>query len=227
MATLTHFVRKSGNDKTGPIPVTTTERATCWKGCALYGAGCYADGGPLAMHWRAVSSGERAWSWREMLAAIKALPPGQVWRHNQAGDLPGKSGTINPGELRQLVAANKGRSGFTYTHKPPTAKNLALIGEANSNGFTVNLSANSPAHADQLSVHGLPVVAIIPDDGARRPTTPKGRRIVPCLAQLRPDINCGNCGKGKPLCARPDRSYVVGFYPHGFRKGKAAAIASR
>ena len=47
-----HFVAVSQNAKTGPIPVSITERASCWPGCALYENGCYAETGALAMHWR-------------------------------------------------------------------------------------------------------------------------------------------------------------------------------
>jgi len=36
--------------KTGPIPVSIIERASCWSGCALYENGCYAETGALAMH---------------------------------------------------------------------------------------------------------------------------------------------------------------------------------
>ena len=40
-----HFIAVSQNAKTGPIPVSITERASCWPGCALYENGCYAETG--------------------------------------------------------------------------------------------------------------------------------------------------------------------------------------
>ena len=39
------FVPDSGNKKTGPIPVTISERGTCPPSFGLYQAGCYAEYG--------------------------------------------------------------------------------------------------------------------------------------------------------------------------------------
>ena len=100
----THFIPVSQNAKTGPIPVSITERASCWPGCALYENGCYAETGALAMHWRRVSNGLAGGSWAEFCARIAALKPGRLWRYAQAGDLPGY-GASN----RRQPAANAGR----------------------------------------------------------------------------------------------------------------------
>ena len=59
-----HITARSGNAKTGPIPVTTTERASCPTTCPFYDKGCYAKSGPLALHWRKVSDGERGTDWQ-------------------------------------------------------------------------------------------------------------------------------------------------------------------
>ena len=83
------------------------------------------------MHWR-----------KAVLGAVSD----QLWRHNQAGDLPGRGNKIDLRLLAELVAANRQRRGFTYTHKPLTAANVAAIMGATRDGFTVNVSANSPAH---------------------------------------------------------------------------------
>ena len=52
-----HFTAKSRNIKTGPIPVTVSSGDTCPDACPFLRAGCYAAGGRLALHWRAVSDG--------------------------------------------------------------------------------------------------------------------------------------------------------------------------
>src|SRR5207244_9957298 len=52
-----HFIPASQNAKTGPIPVSIIERASCWPGCALYENGCDAEAGALALHWGRVSRG--------------------------------------------------------------------------------------------------------------------------------------------------------------------------
>ena len=111
-----HITARSGNAKTGPIPVTTTERASCPTTCPFYDKGCYAKSGPLALHWRKVSDGERGTDWQGLTEFVKSLPERQLWRHNQAGDLPHIDGQINGTLLGQLVDANRGKRGFTYTH---------------------------------------------------------------------------------------------------------------
>ncbi|MGA8759722.1 MAG: hypothetical protein WB611_26085 [Stellaceae bacterium] len=62
-----HFVAVSQNAKTGSIPVSITERASCWPGCALYENGCYAETGALVMYWRRVSTDLAGGSWAEFL----------------------------------------------------------------------------------------------------------------------------------------------------------------
>lgn len=216
-----HLTIKSSNKKTGPIPVSTTSALSCPDSCPLKKNGCYADGGPLALHWRAVTEGERGMQWGEFCDAIDALPAGQLWRHNQAGDLPGLNESINPDALRMLTRANTGKRGFTYTHKPLTAENEALIREANKAGFTVNLSANSLAHADELADAGAgPVVTILPANAGAKNFTPAGRLVITCPAQTRDDVSCADC----QLCARSDRPTIVGFLAHGSGAKKAEKI---
>ena len=57
---------------------------------------------------------------------------------------------INPRMLAELVAANRGKRGFTYTHKPPSQE-CAAIRRANRNGFTINLSADTLEEEDKLA----------------------------------------------------------------------------
>ena len=209
-----HLSPKSANAKTGPIPVSTTARATCPVDCAMRD-GCYAASGPLALHWNAVSSGARGTDWSTFVGAIAQLPDGQLWRHNQAGDLPGDGHTVDPVALGELVRANTGRRGFTYTHYRD-AKSLDWIRHANAWGFTVNLSANSLADADTLADTGAgPVVCVLPSDATQNTRTPAGRRVVVCPATQRDDVSCATC----QLCAR-QRDVIVGFPAHGTRKRK-------
>ncbi len=224
---LTHLVLKSRNAKVGPIPVSTTSAATCPDACPLKAAGCYADGGPLAMHWRAVTEGKRGVEWPVFTAAIAALPEGQLWRHNQAGDLPGHGDRIDVAQLEGLVTANTGRRGFTYTHKPVTGDNRVnrvMIAAANMHGFTVNLSANTLADADTLAALNIGPVVVVQDvaEGERHDTvTPEGRAVKTCPATYRDDVTCLSC----QLCQRRDRKVIVGFPAHGMRKKAAATVA--
>jgi hypothetical protein len=206
-----HLTLKSSNVKTGPIPVSTSAADTCPEACPFKKDGCYADSGPLALHWSKVTSGNRGFDWSSFLAKVRSFPAGQLWRHNQAGDLPGVGDKVDAKALRDLVDANIGKRGFTYTHKPLSLGNLSAIRSANKRGFVVNLSANSVSHADKLVKTGLPVAAVVPNDSADRFTTPEGNRVVVCPAQRVDGISCNTCR----LCAKGNRGFNVGFKPHG------------
>jgi hypothetical protein len=224
-----HLTLKSANVKTGPIPVTTSSASTCPDACPLKAGGCYAKGGPLGMHWQKVSKGERGGLLSALVRQIESFPAGQVWRHNQAGDLPGLSDYIDARALHKLTMANKGRRGFTYTHKPVegssnlATSNRAAVRHANANGFTINLSANSLSHADRLAdLNAGPVVAVVPENAPDTMQTPAGRKAIVCPAQQRDDITCATC----QLCSRANRSVIIAFRAHGASKRKAEAIAN-
>jgi hypothetical protein len=218
-----HLSIKSGNVKTGPIPVSTSPSETCPEACPFRARGCYAKSGPLALHWAKVSQGERGSSWGEFLQAVRAFKPGQLWRHNQAGDLPGVGDSIDAGKLAELADANKGKRGFTYTHKPMVGLNLKAIRSANRKGFVVNLSGNSVAHADKLAKTGLPTVAVVPMESPDRFVSPAGNRIVVCPAQRVEGLSCDKCR----LCAKANRGFVIGFRPHGTGAKSVQAIATK
>ena len=117
-----HYVNVSQNAKTGPIPASIVERASCWDGCAFYEHGCYAETGALAIHWDRLSRGLVSGSWSELCANVARLRPGRLWRYAQAGDLPG------PRMLRASFAVPRiaGRLRYAVPHRrrfrqPPTA----------------------------------------------------------------------------------------------------------
>lgn len=226
-----HISPRSSNSKTGALVVTTTSAATCPSACPLRKT-CYAKYSFLGMFWRKVSAGklgEPFGAFLRSLAEALAKNPAPVWRHNQAGDLPGKGNTIDSAKLKALaeVSAASGRRGFTYTHKPVraadvpsgsdaqrkriAAANLEAIRYAFAVGFTINLSANNLAHADALSATGLPVCVTVPVETPETFYTPEGRKGVVCPAQTRDLVSCATCR----LCANPRRSVLVGFRFHG------------
>jgi hypothetical protein len=194
-------------------------------------------------------------SWSEFCAKIAALQPGRLWRYAQAGDLPGYGAKIDGALLEELVAANTGKNAIAFTHKPvlddPIAvENRRLIAAAVKAGFTVNLSANNPAHADRLAELGIaPVVTVLARAYARKALrhrfkrrrdewaetisewrdrtaslprhTPAGRRIAICPATYS-NATCKTCG----ACARV-RDAVIGFPAHGAWQKVEKAIAAR
>jgi hypothetical protein len=207
-----HLTLKSDNQKTGPIPVSVTSSNTCPHTCSFKGSGCYAEYGPLAMHWRKVSAAERGMSWGMFCEAVQDLAPMQLWRHNAAGDLPGDGRRIDRAALDKLVQANVGKRGFTYTHyRPGIGKNSAAVTDANLRGFTVNLSAESLREADLYADLGIaPVVTVLPRDQVENTKTPAGRTVVVCPATVRDNVSCATC----QLCYR-QRDTIVGFPAHG------------
>lgn len=204
------FTYASENRKTGPIPTTNTERASCPPSCPHYRMDCYAEDFFTRLHWNKLD--QRGLSLDQLTRAINTLPKGQLWRHNVAGDLPGEGETIDAAALGEIVRANRGRRGFTYTHKK-SPEAIRWVRAANQWGFTVNLSADDAGEADQLAAHGLPVVCIVPMDTPKRSTTPEGREILVCPAQTVEHMTCALCG----LCQRTDRRQIIGFRAHGTR----------
>lgn len=216
-----HITLKSKNTKTGKIPVTTSSADTCPDACPLKSQGCYAKSGPLGMFWDKVTAGNAGASFDDMLAIIASLPNGQLWRHNQAGDLAGENNHIDADKLAALTQANKGKRGFTYTHKPMTPDNASAVASAVANGFTINLSADNLNEADELSALAIgPVVTILPVQSAEKLHTPEGRTVIVCPAQTRDDVTCASCG----LCQRADRKVIVGFRAHGVSKKRAESV---
>ena len=214
--------RVSANAKTGPIPVTTTSAETCPPACPLKGTGCYAETGPLGMFWKKVSAHKAGLAWADAMRAIADLPKGTLWRHNQAGDLPGEGNDIDPVAFGELVKANRGRRGFTYTHKPMTLANLTMVRIALREGFTVNLSADNLAEADELAETGAPVAVVLPSDQTTALKTPAGRHVAICPATISDKVQCASCG----LCAEAGRKSIIGFPAHGTSKRKVSNIVS-
>ena len=212
-----HLTLNSTNAKTGHMPVSTTEASTCNPDCECYET-CYGKIGPLAIHWNHVTAGDRGTDWDTFCSKIQCLPSGQLWRHNQAGDLPGDGRRIDSDALYALVCANVGKRGFTYTHYPlEGTHNLSLMEAATAAGFTVNVSCDSLAQSDRVSdITDLPQAVVLPSTtDVKSLYTAGGRKVVVCPATYRDDVNCANCG----ICydARKDRA-VIGFPAHGSKK---------
>ena len=220
-----HITPKSKNAKVGKMAVTTSTATTCPTSCPFKSNGCYADSGPLKLHWDKVTRKERGDDWSTFIDKIKDLPTGSKWRHNQAGDLPGDMEKLDAEKCIQLAKANKGKRGFTYTHYDvlDNFQNAITVNIMNHLGFTVNVSANNLEHADKLcDLNIAPVATVLPIEQTTNTVTPKGRKVVVCPATYKDDVSCASC----MLCEKWDRNVVVGFPAHGTSKKKASAIAA-
>jgi len=215
------FTARSKNAKLGPIPSCRVTASTCPPSCGLYNAGCYGEQHQLREHWRRLGRLEHEGkSWAELCSFVAALPVGTLWRYAEVGDLPGEGEDINTMALNELVTANYGRRGFTYTHKH-SAKAIDAARLATGLGFTVNLSADNLDQADQLYVFG-PTVVILPEGSPAMLDTPCGRKVKVCPAELNPATSCATCG----LCySHKHGRSVIGFIAHGKRSREVSERA--
>lgn len=203
------LTKVSGNRKTGPIATSMTSSNSCPDSCALKGEGCYARFGMVGMHWRKVD--KQGMSLESFLRGLMALPNESMFRHNVAGDLPDAE------TLQAITQASKHLLGFTYTHRYDESMRAA-ISEANRQGFTVNLSGNNTKQADALvSLNIGPVVCLIEPGTPNTSKTPSGHTVVRCPAEYIDSMQCSKC----KLCARANRSTIIGFTAHGSGKNKA------
>jgi hypothetical protein len=234
METYVIFTPKSENDKTGPMAVSITESTTCPPNCALRRASCggknlcYSLFGPMRWTWDRLDRHEIGMPWVDFCGKVQRLPDGSLWRHNISGDLPGGGDEIDEAALAMLVWANRGRRGFTYTHKPLTVRNFDLIRAATASGFTINVSMDTLVEADYYRMvdETIPMAVMLPfafgkDEAPRTLKTPKGRVVMVCPAVRDKGKTCLTCG----LCAKADRKAIIGFPAHGVARTRASGHA--
>ena len=215
------LTERSSNKKTGPIPTSTTERASCPTTCAFYNKGCYAASGPQNLHWMKISKPDengnrRGTNWADFCKTVRKFTKGQLWRHNVSGDIPHVMGYIVEDLLNMLVKANRGKRGYTYSHHDiKTGDNLKLLLDANRQGLTINASTESLDAADSAVDSGLPTVVVVDSTKPCPKRTPKGRIVMQCPATKEGStVQCATCG----LCAVSSRRCVVAFPAHGNAK---------
>lgn len=219
-----HSINQTGNTKTGNMLVTSSTRQSCPDTCPLKDdGGCYAENSHSKFQWNKIDNGDLKSSvnFLQLTKAIKRLPMGALWRHNEKGDLLHNDGAIDKASLQAIVKANKGKNGFTYTHHNMTDENASAIKEASNNGFTINASANDIEQADNYIEKGLNTVVIMPLGSDKVSYTNNGNKVVLCPANKDKNIQCTNC----QLCQRDNRGFIIGFEAHGTRKKKVDIIA--
>lgn len=197
-------------------------RGTCFAETGFIGAYMWANLDRVPLGGTFKKGQIKVYSFEELLEAVRSLPTGAIWRHNQAGDLASDDQiTIDREKLQALTSANSGRRGFTFTHYPvvSSSANRDAIREANAHGFAVNLSANSLSHADELADLGIgPVVSLLPANVNASTKTPKGRTVAICPAVTHQHVTCASCG----ICTK-QRKAIIGFPVIGRRRAKSAA----
>lgn len=225
-----HLVNKSTNIKTGPIAVITSSFYTCPDTCPFKRNGCYADGGPLRIHWDKLTRGDRGVTFSGLLKVLRESGSGKLIRLFQAGDMPGLNNSINLKDTKRLVKALANWKAFGFTHKPLSIKrNVEAIKYCNNNGVCINLSANNLVHADELLKYKVgPVSVTLPKDiPLKAIMTPRKHKVIICPAVItNKSVTCSTCGGRKgPLCSQINRNFIIGFPAHGSSINKASEIA--
>ena len=237
---LVHITKKSSNRKIGNIPCSITEESSCSPTCPFINSGCYAKTGPVSWHWKKISNGTQSnlTDWSGLCSFLKDQKPGQLMRINVAGDLIHKNGVINQDALKQLVKSNRNKRAWTYTHHKLNRDNYKAVKHANKNGFTINISTESLPAVDKIIDLKLPAVTVISDKNnylkpykgsdnrtyykvTKQLRTPKGRKVVVCLAQLQENVTCETC----QLCTK-QRDFPVAFVAHGNQVKKVNVVLS-
>lgn len=216
-----HLSKQTTNSKLGfGISASTSDIKTCPNSCPLKGKTCYASMGPLAIHWKAVSDGKRGTDWTTFVNEVSTLPRGWKLRLFQAGDTPTKvagSEVIDAQAMKQLAKVVKARKlqTFGYTHKKMGKSNVNLIKTLAKDGLVINASADSMKEVDEFRTKGIPTVVTVPTGFKSGTVTPAGNKIIICPNQTKEGgITCSEC----MLCAKANRSVVIGFLSHGSRK---------
>jgi hypothetical protein len=217
---------KSGNAKTGPIPVTSRAQWSCPTSCPFFGAGCYGENRgrnprtlfDLAADAETVHTTEslaaemrRAGNPRRFggRALRRVLP---IVRDREVGDVLTAAGAIDHAWLSVVTDAARsvGRTVFGYTHV------TTLTAEDVPDGYVMNASTETTEDVRDAHGRGLPAV-IVGDRDALAESDP-ATRYVSCPAESR-DVTCAECG----LCAMPSRmsdpsgAPVIVFAPHGVK----------
>jgi len=206
------------------MAVSTSSKLTCSPSCPFLNNGCYANSGPLNLHWLKVTNGERGDNFQTFLGKLKELPAGSAFRHNQAGDLPHNLGKISRTFVRKMVESTAHLRAYTYTHHNlQLGENLQLLRYANRNGFTINVSCESEAQVDDAIAADLPAVLVVPSDEKRTTWHTKGGNVtIVCPAQRSDTVTCADC----MLCHKRGKKVAIAFLAHGTSKKKAEAQLS-
>ena len=110
-----------------------------------------------------------------------------------------------------LAAVPRGGQAWTYSHFPAELLPVAAPGQT-----VINASCDTMAAAVAAVKIGRPAVVAAPAGTEWAGGVEyKGVQFVRCPAELAESFTCQQCGGGRPLCARPERDFVIVFVAHG------------
>lgn len=211
------WTARSGNVKTGDVPTawvgrTRDEaRASC-AGCPLLDQGCYAHSGSVGMGGLSVRKGAVTVPARYTLAnalakRARTAKMARVTAIGDAGRLPAEDADVVVATIRAAGLAVVG-----YTHhwrEAPVAKAWRK---------RLMASTESLADVDAATDAGWRATVVVATDAPRVTTTPAGRRVVVCPAQIAEElgkkVTCDDCR----LCDAARPGPAIAFRAHGNQK---------
>lgn len=130
------------------------------------------------------------------------------------------SNQVDPEYVKALLeAVPRGGVSWTYSHFHYSSIPLPMRGKSQT---VINVSTDSPEAALESVRAGYPTVVAVPEDRDAKLEIIDGVKFVRCPAEHQ-NLTCRDCGRGRPLCARADRDYVIKFTAHGAQKKKVGS----
>ncbi len=131
----------------------------------------------------------------------------------QLNPVPEAGTDVIDSEYLDAVRKAVPRNGVAWTYSHFNAQDIPL---AQPGETVINASCDDMDSAVNAVQLGRPAVVAAPlgtdwSGGHEY----RGINFVRCPAELADNFTCMQCGNGKPLCARPDRDYVIVFVAHG------------
>jgi hypothetical protein len=218
-----NYTARSANRKTGDVPTawigrTEEEALASCAGCSIApktvggNGGCYAWSGAVRFGAIAARKSAAVRPDRYTLgAAIKgAARSARMLRLTGIGDI-GRSGVaVADSVASEARAAGLALVGYTHHWREPGVKAAW--------GGRLMASTETMADADRAVSEGWRATVIVPADAPRTSTTPAGRKVVVCPAQVRDSVVCNTCR----LCDASKPGPVIAFRAHGQQAAQAA-----
>ncbi len=207
---------------------TYAQQSTCPKDCALLGAGCYAEKGPL--NFTTLRLNRAPVDTPARLAKIEADQIAQLsgWRRlrvHVVGDARTPAAARIIGEAMNRHTARHNRASWTYTHA------WHGVTRADWRGAAVLASCETPTQARQAAARGYPVALLVPQHKSQQTYDYHGLRVLPCPAQFKTNGQRGTTCERCQICQDPDqltrRGLVLGFRPDAQTHDKIAAHLPR
>ena len=143
-----------------------------------------------------------------------------------------KLGLLNDVSLGETLNDREQEINKNKKHFDDIMKHNIDVVNAMNQDICINLSANNTGHAIALrkKYPSNPICSIVPMSWKKdkiKSNNIDGNLFVTCPAVLQDKANCSNCGNGKPLCSRKDRTnYIIGFPSHGAKKKQLDKLIS-